>query len=74
MMDVESHGVSSQTRRTNTTKNGVSLISDDASAYMIAFNMSSGSYSGLAMQEQVHRNWKEFITAPKTASSGKADQ
>jgi hypothetical protein len=36
--------------------------------------MSSGSYSGLAMQELVHRCWKEFLTAPKVASSGKAEQ
>ena len=36
--------------------------------------MSSGSYSGVAMQELVHRNWKQFMIAPKTTSFGKAEQ
>jgi hypothetical protein len=36
--------------------------------------MSSGSYSGLAIHELVHQYWKEFIAAPKAASSGKAEQ
>jgi hypothetical protein len=66
--------VSSQTRRTRTTKKGASQLSDDESACMIVFNMSSGSYSGLAMQDPVHRNLKESIIAPKTASSGNAEQ
>ena len=73
-MGAEFHGVSSQTWRTSTAKNGVLLFSDEASAYMTTFNMSSGSYSGLAMPKLVHQNWKEFMTAPKTASSGKAEQ
>ena len=74
MMDAEIHGVSSQTGKYSTTKNGVSLLSDEASARRIAFNMFSGSYSGLVMQELTHRNWKELMTAPKTASSEKAEQ
>ena len=69
-----SHGDSSQTRRISTTNNGFSLLSYDASARRTAFSMSFGAYSGLAMQELVHRNWKEFMIAPKTASSGKAEQ
>ena len=28
----------------------------------------------MAMQELVHRNWKEFLIAPKTSSFGKAEQ
>jgi hypothetical protein len=33
--------------------------------------MFSGSYFGLAMQEQVQRKRKELMTAPKTSSSEK---
>ncbi len=36
--------------------------------------MSSGSYSGFAMQEEVQRNLKELWIAPKLMSSGKAEQ
>ena len=73
-MESEFHGVSSQTGRIKTTKNGVPLLSDDGSKRRTAFNMSSGSCSRLAMQELVHRNWKEFMVAPNTASSEKVEQ
>ncbi len=36
--------------------------------------MSSGSYSGLAMHDAVHRYWMELMIAPKLVSSGKAEQ
>ncbi len=36
--------------------------------------MSSGSYSGLAKHDAVHRYWKELRIAPKVTSSGKAEQ
>ena len=36
--------------------------------------MSSGSFFFLAVQELVHRNWKDCMIAPKTASSGRAEQ
>ncbi len=73
-MDAEFHGVSAQTGRMRTIKNRVSMLSEDASAWGTAYSMSSGSYSGLVMHELVHRIWKEFIIAPKTLSSGKAEQ
>jgi hypothetical protein len=57
-----------------TTNKGVSLCSDDASACRTALCMSSGSYSGLTKHELVHRKRKDFRIAPKTASSGKAEQ
>ena len=56
------------------TKNGVSVCSDEARAWRTAFSMSSGSYSGFAMQEFVHQYRKESIIAPKCASSWKAEQ
>ena len=52
---VEVQGESSHTGRTMMTKNGVSVCSDEARAWRTAFSMSSGSYSGLAMHELVHR-------------------
>ena len=52
----EFHWVLSQTGRISATKNGISLHLDDASACKTAFSMSSCSYSGMAMQELVHRN------------------
>ena len=55
-MGAEFHGVSSKIERISTTKNGVSLLLDDASACRTAFSMSPGSYSRLAMQELVYRN------------------
>ena len=69
--EAEFHGVSSKAGKIKTTKNGVLLLSDEASARRTASSMPSGSYSGLAKQELVHRNWKEFLIPPKTASSGK---
>ena len=36
--------------------------------------MSSGSYSGLAKHDDVHRYEKELKMAPKCTSSGKAEQ
>ena len=74
LVDVEFHGISSEIRRTSTTMNGVSMLSDEASACGTAFIMSSYSYSGLAMQDLVHRNRKELMTDPKTTSSGEAEQ
>ena len=71
LVNAEFHGVSSQTGRTNNAKNGVSLLSEEGRT---AFSMSSDSYYGLAMQKPIQRNWKEFITAPKTASFRKAEQ
>jgi hypothetical protein len=73
-MEVEFQGMSSQTGRIITRKNGISLLLSDASAWMIALSMSSGLYFRLAMHELVHQNWKDFIIAPKTVSSGKAEQ
>ena len=73
-IEAEFHGVSSHTRRTRTTKKGVALISDDTSACRKALSMFSGSYSGLAMQEFVHRNMKESVISPKTVSSENAEQ
>ena len=35
--------------------------------------MSSGSYSGLAMHDAVHRYWKELMIAPNLTSSWKAE-
>jgi hypothetical protein len=55
-------------------KTGISLLFDEESACRAAFSMSSGSYSGLTMQELVRRNWKEFMTAPKTLSFWKAEE
>ncbi len=51
----EFQGVSSQTGRTMTTRKGVVVCSDEPRARRMAFCMSSRSYSGLAMQEPVHR-------------------
>ena len=51
----EFHGVSSQIGRIKTTKKGVSSDSEEARAWRIALSISSGSYSGLAMHEPVHR-------------------
>ncbi len=67
-MEAEFHGVSSQTGRISTTKNGVALFSDGTSAWRIVLSTSWGSYSVMAMQKPVHRNWKEFITSLKTVS------
>ena len=73
-MDAEFQGVSSQTGRIITTKNEVSLVSDDTTAWMTALSVSSGSYFGLAIHEPLHRNWKGFRIAPNAVSPGKAGQ
>ena len=73
-MEAEFHGVLSQIMRIRTTKNEVSLLSNDDNAWRTAFSISSGSYSGLTMQELDRLSWKEFIIAPKTVSSGKAEE
>jgi hypothetical protein len=72
-MEEEFHGMSSHTGRIRTNKNGFALVSDDASACRTTLSMSSGSYSGLAMEEVVHRNLKESSIVPKTVSFGKAE-
>ena len=73
-MEAEFHGVFSHSGRTITTKKGVVLVFYDTSACRTTLSMSSGSYSGLAMQEFVHQNLKESIIAPKTVSSENAEQ
>jgi len=70
----EVHGESSHARSTKTTRNGVFVCSDEASAWRTAFSMSYGSHSGFAMHEAVHRYRKESRIAPKLNSSGKAEQ
>jgi len=69
----EVHGVSSHTGSIMTKKNGVFVHSNEASVWKIALSMSSGSYSGLAMHEAVHRYKNKLRKAPKLTSSGKAD-
>jgi hypothetical protein len=66
--------VSSQTGRINATKKGVSGDSDESRAGRTALSMSSGSYSGLTIHEPIQRYLKESVIAPKTLSSGKAEQ
>ena len=70
---VEFRGVSSHTGSITTTRNGVFVHSEDASGCITALSTSSGSYSGLAMQELVHRKRKKLMTAPKFTSPGKAE-
>ena len=65
LIALEVHGESSHTGSTMITRNGASECSDEARAWRTAFSMSSGSYSGFAMQEFVHRYRKESIIAPK---------
>ena len=55
-------------------RNGVFVLSKEARAWRIDCSMSSGSYSGLAMHEVVHRYEKEFSFDPTLVSSGKAEQ
>ena len=55
LIKADFHGVSSQTGRIKTTRNGVSVDSDDMSVCMTALSMFSGLYSVLAMQELVKR-------------------
>jgi hypothetical protein len=47
-------GVSSHNGRTKTAGNGVDVSVDEASAWRIAFLMSSASYSGIVAQDPVH--------------------
>ena len=58
----------------NTNEKLVSMCSDDASACIPFLSISSGSDSGLAMHELVHRKRKKFKIASKTASVEKAEQ
>jgi hypothetical protein len=69
----EFHGVSSQTGRIKTTKKGVFVDSEEASAWRTALSISSGSYSGLAIHEPVQRYRNKSVIAPKISSSGKAE-
>ena len=52
---------------------GVSVDSEEVSAWRTALSMFSGSYSGLAIQERVHRKRKKSVIASKISSSGKAE-
>ena len=75
LIAAEVQGESSHTGRTKTSKNGSFVWSEEAKACRTAFNMSSGSYSGLAMHDAVHRYWnKELMIAPNLTSSRKAEQ
>lgn len=65
LIAAEVHGESSHTGRTITTRNGASECSEEESAWRTAWSMSSGSYSGFAIQEEVHRYAKESRIAPK---------
>ena len=65
--------MSSQTGRIKTTKRGVFADFEEAIAWRTALSISSGSYSGLAIHEPVHRYRKESVFAPKISSSGKAE-
>ena len=47
-------GVSSQTGRTMTARNGVVVFVDEAIACRTVVRMSSGSYSGFATHDLVH--------------------
>ncbi len=51
IMDCVLHGESSQAGRIKTTRSGLGDIVEEASAGRSALRISSGSYSGLAMQE-----------------------
>ena len=64
----------SKTGRIKTTRKGVPNDSEEASAWRTALSMSSGSYSGMAIDELVLRYRKESVIAPKISSSWKAEQ
>ena len=49
------HGESSQAGNIKTTKSGLGDVVEKASACRTALRISSGSYSGLAMQDSVSR-------------------
>ena len=67
-------GTSLYTGKIWTSRKGVSIHSEEASAKRNALSMSSGSYPGFAIQEPVHQKRRKFITAPKFSSSGKPKQ
>ncbi len=54
-MECVLHGESSQAGRIKTTRSGFGDIVEEASACRTALRISSGSYSGLAMQYHVSR-------------------
>jgi hypothetical protein len=54
-MDCVLHGEVSQVGRIKTTRSGLGDIVEEASACRTALRISSGSYSGLAMQYPVSR-------------------
>jgi len=70
----EFHGVFSQPERIKTTRKEEYDDSNKASAWRTALSISSGSYSGLDIQEPVKRCRKESVIAPNMSSSGKAEQ
>ena len=66
---MEFQGVSSHAGSIKTTRNGVSVYSEEASACRTVLSMSSGSYSGLAMHEFDYPFRKESNIAPNVSSS-----
>ncbi len=54
-MDCVLHGESSQAGRIKTTRSGLGDVVEEASACRATLRISSGSYSGLAMQDPVSR-------------------
>ena len=69
----ELHGVSSQTGNIKINRKGVSCDSEEERAWRTALSISSGSYSGLAIQEPVQRYRNESVVAPNISSSGKVE-
>ena len=55
LMALEFQGVSSHVGSLSTTRNSVSVCSEEASACRTVLSMSSGSYSGMAIHEFIHR-------------------
>ncbi len=74
LIAAEFNGVSSQIGRIKTTRKGVSCVSEEERAWRTPLSMSSGSYSGLDIQEQVQQYRNELVIAPNISSSGKAEQ
>jgi len=70
----EFHGVLSQSGRIKTTRKGVSINYEKASAWRTALSIFSGTYSGLAIHEPVHHYRRESVIVPKISFSGKAEQ
>jgi hypothetical protein len=73
-MTLELQGVSSHVGSIKTIRNGVSVFSEEASAWRTALSISSCSYSGLAMHVFVHRYRKESNIAPHLSFSRKSEQ